>query len=624
MYKYWTQNLNLSFSLAHQIHSQEKSTIDMLLQKNPTLEDINLLAANISFVLDKANKYEQKVISLPLNIPGFKLFSMQDTFDKDAKKYSVDSLESRYVNGRGESVYTSKNQQNSPADDYGVSNVSYNTLNHHTEQAVCEFLIQTTNIENIVQRLKTQILPNTKVLSVIIDIYSMRYVCDKCEIALLAMTHHDYLFIERLSDELDKHDIYISDNFAVIPRVSATQPAHNQLDMLLAYNTLNVQINCMKAFLPLEFYRTELMGKAWDDLIRLQKVDNNKPIHQELDERQINGKILQTDVRVYNMLETVESDFYNRTIFTSSHISQKKLMRDLMRDLEIMEYQKMIFPSLLNKFKRDFPHTSCDTKQDKNFNILESSVFHIDAQQTAEKIYQQYNPRVDKKKFNFDYLIKTNEEKKDEYDTISHIKKQLNLCGLDQELTSSLNKKIFLELEQCTTSKLKLFINLVNNLNNNQDIIDGLIKQNIKLVEVMQIYEADNRNCIKFLTLIDQENAYYLLNKDNVQLYYEMFTRVLEVDRELWINENDPLSACSYLRDNDLENFEKIASISDTNYSNKSLHYGDQGYETDGTNAESQALWEAFEYANSETSDSSNDELSVSSLGDNNSNYWSD
>ena len=37
---------------------------------------------------------------------------------------------------------------------------------------------------------------------------------------------------------------------------------------------------------------------------------------------------------------------------------------------------------------------------------------------------------------------------------------------------------------------------------------------------------------------------------------------------------------------------------------NESLHYGDLGYETDGTNAEQQAIYIAFEYANSESSSS--------------------
>lgn len=218
----------------NRVHSQLKTTNQALhaamsvqtpksgLDSNGDMK-VNTLAVNIEFHLSKQSKHGKSIISLPINIPGYRYFSVADTFHGGEKEHSADSLEARHVMGRDQQIHNNESQIKGPKSYSGTTN--YDTLFHHSEQALYEYLIQRSNLDDIVMRLKNHGLQNgTTITAVTIHIHSIRYVCGNCEIGGLGLMNQNYGFTNTLSQALIYRGLQFAQGVRFNIQVSADKP----------------------------------------------------------------------------------------------------------------------------------------------------------------------------------------------------------------------------------------------------------------------------------------------------------------------------------------------------------------------------------------------------------------
>ena len=90
----------------------------------------------------------------------------------------------------------------------------FERLFHHSEQALCLYLEDETNIEALVEKLNQEIKvqPGAKVSGVILSLHPERYPCANCGPALLGLQHPESDFMQKLTTALQEGGLVVSKN----------------------------------------------------------------------------------------------------------------------------------------------------------------------------------------------------------------------------------------------------------------------------------------------------------------------------------------------------------------------------------------------------------------------------
>lgn len=418
----------------------------------------NSLAVDIGFVLSQSTKHGSHYVSIPIKVPGYGLFSITDSYIN--KEYSAQSLEARHILGKDVNIHTDKVQLNGPLHYYtNVTGPTYNSKFHHTEQAFYEYIIQRSNIENLVKRLKEHgIQQGTTIEAIIIDMHSIRYVCGNCEIGGLGLINANYNFINKLSEVLHDYGFIALESLKIIPRISANKP------------------DGTKASIPAK-----------------ECTNINNAI--------LGTTILEADTKVYKLSNT-NTDLYNRSIFISSDISSNTNYDSTRYHFLQQEYLEMI-----RHGKNLASHTNLNPKKtDDGILIVQDNLFHsgkeIDDLENAfyelsliEKFDTRKSPLTDKE--SAIKVIKARQELDKEvakdYKNFMQIKYQLNQTGMSLEDTASLKNEYLEKITILLTERVLTETDIINFSDQLKDEITLLSIENLKiLIKVLEYLRLEN------------------------------------------------------------------------------------------------------------------------------------
>jgi hypothetical protein len=470
----------------------------------------NSLTVNIGFVLSKLTKHGSHYVSIPIKIPGYGFFSVADSYvDKEYKNYSAKSLEARHILGLDTNVHTNKVQLNGPLHYHtNVDGPTYDSKFHHTEQAFYEYIIQRSNIENLVKRLKEYgIQQNTVIEAVIIDMHSIRYVCGNCEIGALGLINENYSFTSQLSSVLHDYKLIVPESLKIIPRISANKPDGTQ-----------------------------------------NRVPTTE--HANIDSTALSFPILEADTKVYKLSNT-NTDLYNRSIFISSDISGNTNYSSTRYNLLQQEYLKMI-----KHGKNLANHTNLNPKKTEDGLIkVQDNLFHsLKNIKEIENAFYELS-LIDKINNNdctqLDYkvakeIIEARQEIDNEIsaDNLELTKLKYKLLKTDCDHTQVINlstdalininvliEEYDVDIEQIAGIIENLnFIKILQNLPKSiLELIANVLflKETITIDEFVTMYDLYSNKFLNFMK--DAYNSNLEINED-LQFYVELYMNKLDTD----------------------------------------------------------------------------------------------
>lgn len=211
--------------------------------------EATFVTANLTFVVaDSANSKSmaRRLITIPVKVPGKHICNVRDFWDETENEFISKKESPTKIRNKTFLDRLSKSHEvgleamppyvSIPSDTKRFQFARHNKdperrfeyQLHPSEQALIDFLLQPNTAAEIVNKLKSVgLYPTDFVESVILDIFSTRYVCNKCEIALLSLESlgENGIFLNDLKNALNARDIKTpEDGLNMITRCTTYKP----------------------------------------------------------------------------------------------------------------------------------------------------------------------------------------------------------------------------------------------------------------------------------------------------------------------------------------------------------------------------------------------------------------